>query len=158
MKKLTITLITLAIAILGLSIASVQAKQETCPKDAPWVKVDSDDLSQLPDEYESACFKFGSDNSQGCIGGLSRVWPPEVDGKYCGLSHFSYLPVTTSPSPSPVVTTSSRPTPTPSISPSPSATPTPTITPTSTPTPEPSNTPKSEITSEELKELPAGIK
>lgn len=144
MKKFLPLIITFILLGFALFFAFTAFATDACPNDPPWIKVDSDDLSQLPDSYEAACFKFGSTRSQGCIGGVSSYWPPEVEG-YCGLSHFSYLPLSVSPTPS------IEPSVTPSITPSPTPTPTqeceyecePSVTPTPTPeiTPEPTKAP-----------------
>ena len=130
--KLTSIIVLLAILLTG-TIA--YAEQETCPQTGEWTKIDSDDLSLYPvpgaTEY---CFKAGSDNSQGCIGGLFDSWP-QPDGT-CGLSHWSYR----IPTPEP---TSVPPTPTPTErppDPTPEFTPTPTDEPNENP--EPSKTPK----------------
>jgi len=110
---------------------------DACPHTSPWIKEDSDDLSKLPAEYEAACFKFGSENSQGCIGGISNTWPPAVDGKYCGLSHFSYIPKQSN-SPTP---TNFDESPTPTAGASATLTPTNSVTPSVSPTPSPTETP-----------------
>lgn len=129
-------MITAFIANIYLDARNVGAT-DSCPKDYPWIKVDSDDLSQLPSSgVAEMCFKFGSVNSNGCIGGISDVWPPNVDGKYCGLSHFSYRMSTSTPTPTidatgtPTMTL----TPTVELTVSPSVTPTLTVTPTLQPT------------------------
>src|SRR3990167_2628175 len=66
--------------------------QETCPGGGGWTKIDSDDLSLYPvDGAVEYCFKAGSNNSQGCIGGLFDSIPDGgFNHPYCGLSHWSY--------------------------------------------------------------------
>ena len=134
--KLTSIIVLLAILLTG-TIA--YAEQETCPQTGEWTKIDSNDLSLYPvpgaTEY---CFKAGSDNSQGCIGGLFDSWP-QPNGT-CGLSHWSYR----IPTPEP---TSVPPTPTPTGSP-----PDPTPEPSTTPPDEPSETPEPTETPEETQE------
>jgi hypothetical protein len=84
--------LAIIVAALGMTSAAFAAplKVDACPSGDGWTKIDSDDLSLYPvsgaDDY---CFKFGSENSEGCTGGTSDVWPPNVDN-YCGLSHWSY--------------------------------------------------------------------
>ena len=144
-----------------VSLSPVDAKpnppnpnaQQTCPEGNGWIKVDSYDWSTYPVAGATQyCFKAGSDNSQGCEGGLFQTWPQEGA---CGLSHWSYKiggsPQPT-PSPRPTPTPSPRPTPTPcptplqtqriglntGVQPSPS----PCIEPTPSPTPNPSPTPE----------------
>lgn len=118
------------------------AAQETCPDGDGWTKVDSEELSQYPvigaTQY---CFKAGSDNSQGCEGGLFQSWP-QGEG-VCGLSHWSYyIPATPTPTNTPVpsVTVTSSPTPTVTLTPTVTNTPTVTLTPTATSTPTPTST------------------
>lgn len=137
--------ILLGILISGVALlrySPVLARTDTCPDSGGWTKIDSDDLSSYPvDGATDYCFKYGSPNSQGCIGGLSRVWPPVIDGKYCGLSHWSYLvPAVATPTPTPT----GRPTPTPTRKPNPTPTSPPrqTPTPTQKPTPTPTTTPR----------------
>lgn len=105
---------------------------DACPNEKDgWVKIDSDNLSAYPVQGATKyCFKFGSENSNGCIGGISDVWPPQVDGKYCGLSHWSYFMgarVTVTPtdfdnSPTPTAGESATPTVTPTATESPTPT------------------------------------
>jgi hypothetical protein len=137
-----ISMILLAILILAMTVRKAGAT-DSCPNQPPYIKVEGDDLTQLPDDAVDVCFKFGSAKSQGCIGGVSNVWPPVVDGKYCGLSHFSYRlgPVPT-PAVEPTVTPTISATPTerPIATPTPDPTPTPTIVHrTTTPEPTPVN-------------------
>lgn len=129
-------------------LRSVRATNpNTCPQDGGWTKIDSDDLSTYPvDGATSYCFKYGSSNSRGCEGGLSDVWPPNTDEKYCGLSHWSYYisEVTPTPTPTPEVTPTETPTPT--VDPSPTPTEKPEYEPSVTPTTAPSATPTQEPT------------
>lgn len=110
-------------------VFQVSAKQETCPNtEDGWTKIDSNDLSLYPvDGATEYCFKAGSDNSNGCTGGLFSSWPQEGA---CGLSHWSFY----IPEPSPSVFPTSHPTELPLN------TPWPTNTPEHTPTPEPTIT------------------
>ena len=135
--------------------------QSTCPQDDGWTKIDSDDLSLYPvDGATDYCFKFGSDNSRGCDGGLSSTWPPDPEEfpNPCGLSHWSYFveesdDPTATLEPTPTPTDTPEPTPTPTDEPQPTPTPTdedcggecdptevPTPTPTDPPTLEPTPT------------------
>ena len=118
---------------------------DTCPHTGGWTKIESDDLSSYPvDGATQYCFKYGSDNAQGCEGGMSSVWPPQTDGKYCGLSHWSYfMPTSVSMSPTPTVidasgvpTMTMTPTVTMTLTPTVTAMPTATVTPSVTPTPQ----------------------
>ena len=93
-----LAILTLALGVTGAAFAAPTASppltgQETCPDSDGWTKIDSGDLSLYPvegaDEY---CFKAGSDQSEGCIGGLFDAIPEGGfgNGDYCGLSHWSY--------------------------------------------------------------------
>lgn len=134
--KIKLILLYVAIALLIILPGSLKAQgQETCPQTGGWTKIDSNDLSLYPVQGATAyCFKAGSDNSQGCTGGLFDSIPENGFGattgdiKYCGLSHWSYFVPSTTPSPEP------------SNSPSPTASSTPEVT--STPTTQASSTPE----------------
>ena len=152
-------LIVVALIILAISLTTVGAT-ETCPQDNGWTKIDSDDLSSYPVEGATQyCFKYGSPKSQGCEGGISDVWPPETEEKYCGLSHWSYF-IGEEPTPTPQDRVTPTPTASPSATPTPtekpvlSPTPTPTLTPapTNTPTPGPTATPTVAPMSDEAEE------
>ena len=131
----------------------------TCPQDDGWTKIDSDDLSLYPvDGATDYCFKAGSDDSQGCTGGLFDTIPDGGFGNngYCSLSHWSYRlgePTSVPTTPAPTPTDTPEPTPTPTDEPQPTPTPTdegcggecdptevPTPTPTDPPTLEPTPT------------------
>ena len=93
MTKFLASLIgTMAMVLVPLFVIATVVSadgQETCPQTGGWVKIDSDDLSLYPvDGAIEYCFKAGSDNSQGCIGGLFSSWP-QPEGT-CALSHWSY--------------------------------------------------------------------
>lgn len=128
--------IILGIAWLGLFASgngrAMAVGQTQCPTSAGWTKIDSNDLSTYPVAGATAyCFKAGSDNSEGCTGGLFDAIP--VGGfvqPYCGLSHWAYYIGTT---PTPTLT----PTPTPECTEDCEVTPTPTATPSATPSPTP---------------------
>ena len=130
------------LTLMWILMTSVTAIQETCPQDGSWTKVDSDDLTLYPVASASAfCFKAGSDNSQGCVGGLFDTWP-QPDGT-CSLSHWAYfigeIELTETPTSTPSTTPTLQPTETPGFS-TPTIQPTPTtIQPTNTPQP-PTNT------------------
>ena len=97
-----LTSIILLIAILTTATIAY-AEQSTCPDGGEWTKIDSDDLSEYPvPDATEYCFKAGSDNSQGCIGGLFDSWP-QPDGT-CGLSHWSYRINEPIPEPDPSAT------------------------------------------------------
>ena len=129
-------IIAIASVIFWGMVVSIYAQTPTCPEGDGWTKIDSNDLSTYPVEGAvDYCFKFGSPSSEGCTGGISSVWPPDVEN-YCGLSHWSYLLGTPTLTPTPRV--SPTPTPTPQVTP----TPTPTINPSPTPTPHPTPTEK----------------
>ena len=124
----------LGILLLGLlfpiSVFANGNGQETCPNGAGWTKIDSPDLSLYPvPGATDYCFKAGSDNSRGCIGGLFDSWP-QPDGT-CGLSHWSYFIGESDPTSTPVTPTQ-----------------TPTDEPTLTPTDDPSETPEPTLTDE----------
>ena len=150
---------TVALILYLLFFGLVSGQQETCPDGNGWTKIDSGDLTLYPvDGVTEYCFKYGSVDSQGCEGGISPVWPPVTDGKYCDLSHWSYFTRTDpTATPSGTLTPTSRPTATPSatLTPTsiPSGTPTPTLIPTSTPTPGPTDTPVSDEVWEEIREI-----
>ncbi len=139
MKKIiAVTLITLSF-ILGVSSSqkAVYGGEDTCPQDNGWTKIDSDNLSTYPVSGATQyCFKAGSDNSNGCTGGLFTSWP-QPDGT-CGLSHWSYY---INPSPSPSPSPSVSPSPSASPSPSPSASPDPSVSPSPSASPETSPDP-----------------
>lgn len=101
--------------------------QTQCPTSAGWTKVDSSDLSAYPVSGATQyCFKAGSDNSQGCTGGLFDAIPEGgFVQPYCGLSHWAYY-IPASVSPTPTATPSATPTPTPGDDVTPTLTPTPT--------------------------------
>lgn len=99
MRKTGIVLLILGLALVFTSIGPALAAQNgvaqaTCPSGGGWVKIDSDDLSSYPvagaTDY---CFKAGSNNSQGCEGGLFGSIPEGGFGNngICGLSHWSYF-------------------------------------------------------------------
>ncbi|MHA2064118.1 MAG: hypothetical protein ACXABY_07030 [Candidatus Thorarchaeota archaeon] len=135
------TVLATALVIFGLATVGF-AGQETCPSGGDWIKVDSGEFAPVDGAVEY-CFKAGSDNSQGCEGGIFRSWPLP-DGA-CGLSHWSYRlgdPTPTPPQPTPT-NTPEDPTPTPTETPV-NPTPTPKD-PTPTPTqPTPWPTPPTE--------------
>ena len=89
MNKLTITLILAILALFVWRVAIVDAKQETCPKDAPWTKVDG--LSgftytfTVPEGYEVTdnCYKASTDVVYGSGDTVT------VEDKY-ELSHASF--------------------------------------------------------------------
>jgi hypothetical protein len=124
---------------------TAMAAEATCPEGNGWVKIDSDNLSSYPvPGAVDYCFKAGSDNSQGCIGGIFGSWPPPEDGnKYCGLSHWSYKiddPTNTPVPPSPTWTVTATATDEVTLTPTSTATNTPTIVVTNTNTPTPTAT------------------
>lgn len=106
MKKLfPIALIIMIVMLLAVALPAAAApptleelgepaevKQGTCPDGNGWTKIDSNDLSSYPVDGATAyCFKAGSSNSQGCIGGLFDSIPSGgFNQPYCGLSHWSY--------------------------------------------------------------------
>lgn len=127
--KLNILALGLLLSFIWLSTVW-GSQQDTCEHTNGWTKIDSDDLSTYPVPGATAyCFKAGSDNSQGCTGGLFTTWP-QPEGT-CGLSHWSWYGGTLIP--------------TPTVTQEPTATPTGevwlTLTPTSTPTQGPTQTP-----------------
>ncbi len=142
---LAILIISLILAFIILS-PLIRAAQSTCPQDGGWTKIDSDDLSLYPVTGATQyCFKAGSDNSQGCTGGIFTSWPQPAGT--CGLSHWSYfIPQIT---PTPEITpgdadvTPTVDIPSPSITNSPTVEPT-RVQPTSVP---PTGTPSSSSTS-----------
>ena len=124
----------------GCVIAFVSAginfvvSEPTCPDGGEWTKINSNDLSLYPvDGAVEYCFKAGSSNSQGCVGGLFDEWPPDVEN-YCGLSHWAYrigdptetpeLPTNTPELPTATNTPEDTPTSTATFTQEPSATPT----------------------------------
>lgn len=118
------------------------ADQSTCEHTNGWTKIEGNDLSSYPvDNATQYCFKAGSDNSQGCTGGLfSSIPTGGFVQPYCGLSHWAYFvpegedledpgeeeTPTEEPSPTPTNEPEASPTPTPSPTPEASSTPTPT--------------------------------
>ena len=96
MKKRTIVIVILLV----LAAAFIMARkpygaQTTCPQDGGWTKIDSNNMSLYPVAGATQyCFKAGSDNSQGCNGGIFNSWP--LPAGACGLSHWAYfIPQTT---------------------------------------------------------------
>jgi hypothetical protein len=136
-RLLEILLIGLFAIVVGV-VASI-TPQETCPDNNGWVKINSNDMSLYPVEGAvEYCFKAGSDQSQGCVGGLFYEWPLPEDA--CGLSHWSYKLGDPTPTPTDAVPTPTDAVPTPTSTDEPTPTNTPTITPTpwpGTPTPFP---------------------
>lgn len=124
-------LLVVFVSIFPLKTSFAQS-EATCPKGNGWVKIDSNDLSSYPvNGATSYCFKAGSDNSQGCQGGLFNSIPEGgFTGAYCGLSHWSYFIGASSPTGTPVPTASStaQPSSRPAKSPSPTNSPIPTPT------------------------------
>ena len=104
MKKVLLILSVMFLAIFAVLFSGANSTnangQETCPEGDGWVKVNSDDLSLYPVEGATEyCFKAGSDNSQGCDGGLFSSWP-QSEGT-CGLRHWSYFVPEEEPTPTP---------------------------------------------------------
>ena len=139
-------LIGIIVAFLMVGGFAVQMCQNTCPEGNGWVKIDSNDMSLYPVEGACAyCFKAGSDNSQGCEGGIYDSWPlPE---NACGLSHWSYKLCDPTATPTiventPTSTNTQEPSPTFTVSPTvETPTPTETLSAESTPTPDNTHTP-----------------
>ena len=145
-----LAILTMAFGLTGAAFAAPAdspLRTDACPNGDGWTKIDSNDLSLYPvagaDDY---CFKFGSENSQGCTGGTSDTWPPPVEN-YCGLSHWAYhMPEQQEPTNTPTPEDPTA-TPTPTDTPTEGPSPTPTVTntpggPTSTPPPPPREEPK----------------
>lgn len=140
MKRLIVFLVALFLGSTVFAISVGASRANVCPDGEGWTKIDSDDLSSYPVKGATAyCFKAGSENSQGCEGGLFREWPQGDDA--CGLSHWSYFIPEQSPSPTPTEEPTPTPTATPTSEPTPTPTESPTTTPTESPTPTPSSTP-----------------
>ncbi len=165
---------------LGLAVGLVAAvgspafaalQQSVCPQGGDWSGHQDPPFSPVDGAVEY-CFKAGSDNSEGCEGGLFDSWP-QPEGT-CGLSHWSYRlgtptqpPPTRTPDPTPPddtptptevppteTPTDVPPTPTPTDDPRVTPTPTeppceecePTPTPTDPPEPTPTPTDPPEVT------------
>ena len=128
-----VVIILLAASAFGSTIRTVQ---DTCPDSNGWVKINSNDMSLYPvDGAVEYCFKAGSDQSQGCVGGIFSEWPLPDDA--CGLSHWAYKLGDPEPTQTPQIPTSTW-TPTPQI---PTNTPQFTVTPDVTLTSTPPDTP-----------------
>jgi len=149
-KRALLSISMLVAAVGVVSNAAYANGQETCPQDGGWTKIDSDDLSLYPvDGATDYCFKFGSNNSRGCDGGLSSTWPPDPEDfpNPCGLSHWSYfVEEKDEPTATPTPTDAPQPTPTPTDEGQPTPTPTDEdcggeCDPTEVPTPTPTDTP-----------------
>lgn len=141
-------LVVLAAALFGGFGVNLASAVDSCPNESTpgWHKVDPPGSGPYvvtgATEY---CFKFGSQNSQGCTGGTSSSWPPPGIDNPCGLSHWSYfIPTVTN---TPTNTPTDLPTNTPTQTPTKTATDNPTITPTNTPTKTTTNTPVDDETS-----------
>ena len=77
MKKLIIAVVVILAIVSGVMVAQAEP---VCSDGGGWTKIDSNDLSLYPvDGAVEYCFKAGSSNSKGCVGGIFNEWPPEVD-------------------------------------------------------------------------------
>lgn len=144
-RGVLIILTILLITLFNQNRSNQVNASNTCPDNIDgWIKIDSNDLSSYPVELAiEYCFKAGSDNSQGCTGGLFNYIPANgfggtTDGiKYCGLSHWSYKIGEVEPTPTlvPTIEPTSEPTPEPTSEPTPEPTAEPTTEPTHCPDP-----------------------
>ena len=119
-------------------------KQETCPQDNGWTKIDSGDLSLYPvSNAVEYCFKAGNWlESEIPDGGFGQDGSCKNGIQYCELSHWSYKIGEITPTLTPTPTNEPTQSPTPTlIQPTSTITPTPTVIQIVTPTPTPTDKP-----------------
>lgn len=145
--RIAVVLAILAAAIFAGRQIALADGQEVCPEDGAWSEHRDPPFHEVEGAVEY-CFKAGSENSEGCEGGIFDSWPlPEGA---CGLSHWSYRLADPTNTPVPTATPTDTetpvptdtPTPTEGPSPTPTDTPEPTATPTEGPSPTPTATPE----------------